>query len=213
MSIYATYTATSNYATSTVAASADDSFCYSNGTALCYITAQNARLGYRDGTNYGNCHAGFRFTGLNLPKGATINSAYFYYTDYDTDASTDNILIYGEATSTSQAFVDTNTSIYSAKNRVNTTASTAWTLPNQTDNIRYASPDISSVIQELVNRTDWTVSSPVTILIRNNGATENHNASNYDFSASEVAILYVYYTEASTPTATSDAKIEIITFD
>lgn len=195
LSAYVTYTVISGTKTdSAVATSTDDSFCYSTGTALCYNSGGNVRLGYRSGASWGNTHAGFRFTGLSIPQGSIIQVARFKYTAYDTDATTDSVLIYGEDVDDSVTFVESNSDANSAKNKTATTASVAWTLPNQTDNYVYVSPEIKTVIQEVVNRSGYDSASAISVLIRNNGATENHNASSYDSASAEAAELHIVYT-------------------
>lgn len=203
LSAYITYTAFSGTtATSSVVSSNDDASCYSTGTALCYNSSVNVRMGYRDGVNWGDTHGGFRFTGLSIPQGATIQAARFKYFAYDTDASTDNINIYAEDADNSVAFVETNSDDNSVKNKTQTSASVAWTLPNQTDGSYYVSPEIKTVIQEVVNRAGYNSDSAISILIRNNGATENHNASTYDHSPSEAAELHIVYTTGDAATTT-----------
>lgn len=181
VSMYVTYTIDDNNLTEYIFQTQngnDDGFCYT-GTGNCFTVALNNRIGYRSG--FGDIVTGFRFSNIDIEKDAIIKHAYFVYTAFDTDATTDSVNIYAEATSTSQAFTDTgyftaNTVGYGG-NRATTTAVVPWTLPNQVQEVFVTSPDIASVIQEVVNRSDWSSGNPLSIIIGNAGASDNHNAN------------------------------------
>jgi len=207
-SVYVTYTANSSSMTEVIeghAAYTDAVFCYATG-GTCYSTnGGNIRMGYRDGPSYGNCDVAVRFTTVAIPQGATINDAYFLYEAQDTDASTDNVKIYGEDVDDAAMPSTTFANADSPTNKTPTTAYVEWTLPNQTDNESYISPDIKTVIQEIVDREGWSSGNDMCILIRNNGATENHNALN----TAGKFVLYITYTEGGGTSASLSPSTSI----
>ena len=159
-------------------AMSDTSFCYSAGTALCYLGSEagNHRMGFRSGANWGSTFAGWRFLDIDIDQGQTIDEAYFFYTAWDTDASTDNVFVWLEDVDDCATFSTTEADSNAVYNKATTTASVAWTLPNQSLNQIYSSPNIASVIQEVVDRGGWVAGNDMCIIISNDDATENHNA-------------------------------------
>ncbi len=156
---------------------ADDSFCYNDGTALCYDTS-TLRFGYRYGANYGKTHLGFRFANVNVPKNATINSAIMTYQAFDTVATNTLVSIAAEATSTAQLF-STTAETYMVKNRATTTTFVEWDMPDQTSLKFYDSPELKTVIQEIVDREDWTAGNALALIIRDNNGTGTQLAAPY----------------------------------
>jgi len=198
VAIYASYTPDEpNYYFSS-----DVGFSYTAGAALSYNNTSNpgsnARIGYRSGTDFGNIVSAFRFSSVTIPQGATINTATFSYTAQDTDATTDNVAVYAEDVDSSPAITTTGDEEPKDKGGRVTSASVNWTLPNQTINISYTSPEIKTVIQEIVDRAGWSSGNSLSLVIKNNGATENHNAKNNPGES----WMYVTYTTGGGSTST-----------
>ena len=164
----------------------ENGMCYDDGG--CFIGGVALRMGYRPGAGYLDIFTGFRFPNIAIPQGATIDSAYLTYVAYNNDASTDDVKVWAEATDDAAVF---NTTTRTPKSVTAGSNSVAWTLPNQTANSSYTSPDIKTVVQEVVNRAGWSSGNGLAILVRNNGATENHIfiAADYGIGAS-IAINY-----------------------
>ena len=112
------------------------------------------------GTTY---RGGYIFRNITIPKGAAIvraNLSLSYNWGSGSNASID---IYGENTSNSLIFSSSNNDI---SNRVKTTAKVDWNnLPNTSSTgTRTFTPDISSILQEIVNRVDWSSGNAMTFL-------------------------------------------------
>ena len=81
--------------------------------------------------------------------------------------------------------------------RALTSASTAWTPTTWTTGSDYNSPDISSVVQEIVDQGTWASGNDIAIIITGTG----HRASQaYDTDPSNAAQLVVTYTVNTAPT-------------
>jgi hypothetical protein len=109
--------------------------------------------------------AGMRFTGVEIPQGSTILRA-----SLEVCANPDGLvarmagLIKGEAADNPPAFREATHVIAQA---APTTASTAWkwTEANPWEaNAWYESPDISAVVQEIVNRSGWASDNAMVII-------------------------------------------------
>ncbi len=114
---------------------------------------------------------GLRFNGLNIPQGAQIVGAYVQFTvDETRDENPCNLIIYGEDSDNAAAFANT---AFNISSRPRTTASAAWS-PGSWSGVGNAGAaqktvDISSVIQEIVNRSGYTSASSIVILMEGGG--------------------------------------------
>ncbi|MCO6486792.1 MAG: metallophosphoesterase, partial [Phaeodactylibacter sp.] len=120
-----------------------------------------------DGPN-GLVTIGLRFTGLNITPGATIDNAYIQFTaDETTVINPCNLTIYGHDSDDAPTFVGGVT--FDASGRPRTSNTIAWNPPDWT-NVGDAgpaqrTPDISSIIQEIVDRPGFTANSSIAITI------------------------------------------------
>ena len=116
---------------------------------------------------------GMRFANVNVPQGATVLSASLQFTvdEGDRDSGPTDLTITGELTSNALAFTATAGDITS---RGQTTAAAAWNsvAPWDTDGHVTAaqrSPDIASVVQEIVDQPGWAAGNALVILIQGSG--------------------------------------------
>lgn len=158
-----------------------------------YTTSSDLEL-VADGSR-GHQTIGLRFTGLSIPQGATITSAYIQFTVDETNTGTTNLTIWGEATDDAAAF---STSSYNVSNRSKTSASVNWS-PAAWNSVGSAgsdqkTPELKNIIQEIVNRSGFTTSSDVVMIVSGTG---ERTAEAYDGTSSSAPILYVDYTTGS----------------
>lgn len=105
-------------------------------------------------------NAGLRFANINIPQGATITSAVLNVSITSTSVDSPYADIYANAVDNANDF----TSEASVNNRVRTSAAVLW---NQVDvGTGYKpSPNIASVIQEIVNRSGWASGNSIALLL------------------------------------------------
>ncbi|MEJ2157511.1 MAG: PilC/PilY family type IV pilus protein [Desulfobacteraceae bacterium] len=97
---------------------------------------------------------GIRIQNVQIPQGATILSAYFEFNANASEDTTSTFLMEGEAIDNALPF---STVADDLKNRVSTTATVTWnSVPAWTDGQFYVTPDITSIVQEIVSRPGWT---------------------------------------------------------
>ncbi len=141
----------------------------------------------------GEQKVGLRFAGLNIPVGATITSAHLVFRAVAADSPMTNsdatsLTLKGQLIGDAPTFTTTSGNISS---RTLTSASTAWTPTTWTTGLDYNSPDISSVVQEIVGQGTWASGNDLAIIITGTG----HRASQaYDTNPSTAAQLVVTYT-------------------
>lgn len=152
------------------------------------ITSSDLELVDESGTD--NQLVGVRFTDIHLPTDAIITNAYIQFTaDNDNDDVT-NLEIRSELSVNSSAFVDTD---FNISDRTTSTAVVPWNNVPVWDNNSIgmagpdqASPNISSLITEVISLQDWNLLSPLTFIITGSGERE---AESFDGTAAPKLVI------------------------
>ncbi len=161
-----------------------------------YTTSSDLELVYDSGTT-GNQYVGLLFRNLNIPPNAIITNAYIQFTVDDQRTGTGGASL-NIAAHSADNIASFSTANYGISDLTLTTASVNWT-PTEWTSLGVAgpnqqTPDISSVVQEVVNISGWSANSNLAIIITGTGtrAAESHNES-----PSEAPIIHVDYTVAT----------------
>jgi len=104
----------------------------------------------------------FRFKNVAMPQGATISSASVTMNSWQSKSGSASADIYGHAHDDSPSISSSDDDI---TDRDKTSAKVNWTLTDWGYGVDYATPDIKSIIQEIVNRNNWQSGNDITILI------------------------------------------------
>ena len=175
-----------------VAAGTDDAEENNAGT----MNVTSSTLDFAYNTTPTQNFVGTRFTNLTIPAGARITSASVQFTPNNNDAAnTVNLRIHGEYVASSTTFTTTAGNI---RSRPWTTASVnwsnvgAWTTGSATN---ATTPDLSSVIQEIVDTSGWASGNSLTLFFSNNSSTASvaRRAYTYDNTPANAAVLSVTY--------------------
>jgi len=118
-----------------------------------------------------NQTVGIRFNGVNIPRHSPVRNAYIQFTcDETSNQNPCNLIIQGQAADNASTFTTTNKNISS---RSRTAASVNWS-PPVWNSVGMAgpgqrTPDLSSIIQEIVNRPGWSQGNSVAVIITGTG--------------------------------------------
>jgi len=185
-----------------VGTSADDA--EEDGSGGVDLTSSDLELVF-DGSNQ---TVGMRFNAVTIPPGATITSANIQFQVDEADSGPTSLTIRGQAADNAPTFTTANGNISSRS----TTASSAswsvaqWTTVGQAGSDQQT-PDIASIIQEIVNRPGWSSGNSLVIIVTGSGA---RTAEAYDGAPAAAPLLRVDYSGGSSgnsaPTA-SDVAI------
>jgi len=146
-----------------VSANEDDGYSYSGGYNFTDKLYTNLMLigGAADTLiNQGSLSIWMLFKNVAVPQGVTILESILTYTSVLD--STDVITTKVYANDVDNAVAPTSYNIW--QNKVRTTAYTDWALGSWLRDTEYDSPDIKSVIQEVVNRVGWVSGNDILIL-------------------------------------------------
>ncbi|MCB0632391.1 MAG: T9SS type A sorting domain-containing protein [Saprospiraceae bacterium] len=125
--------------------------------------------------------AGMRFRNILIPAGAIIDSAFIIVYSHEDKTAEDvaEITIFGEAsdhalTFTDDMLIDARPTTGAA---VDWTVAEAWTLWEA-----YRTPDLTAIVQELVDREGWTIGNAMAFIFQgqNQGPSDLENAREWE---------------------------------
>jgi len=158
-----------------------------------YLDSSDLELVY-DGSNQ---TVGMRFNGLNIPQGTTITNAYVQFQVDETNSEAASLTIQGENIDNALTFTSSGGNISS---RARTTAGVSWSpVPWTTKGEAgpdQQTPNLASVIQEIVNRSDWLGGNSLVIIITGTG---ERVAEAYEGVPSAAPLLHIEYDTEPSP--------------
>ena len=190
---------------STMSAGTDDAEELSFPSRATNLTNTYIRLGKDDVAKW--VYGGIRFTNVAVPADATISNAYIQFTSSDEGYGTVTHTIYGEASDNPSTFSGTSGNI---STRSKTSASATWVPPSWTEanasGIAQRTADISSIIQELVNRPGWQSGNDIAIIIVYGAPASGdmRPAHSYDGNSVKAPYLLVKYDPEPSEDANGD---------
>ncbi|PHS19157.1 MAG: hypothetical protein COA86_05700 [Kangiella sp.] len=105
-----------------------------------------------------------RFESLLVPQGATILSANIVFTANGDTSDTANLIVDAELTDDSDALTDTTNSITDKKASA-TTQFVNWTPESWNSGSAYSTPELITVVQEVVDQAGWCGGNAMTFFI------------------------------------------------
>jgi len=168
-----------------------EEFTASNGWI--YLTGNDLELIYDTQVQI----VGMRFNNIPIPNGATILDARIQFTVKDATTGACSLVIRGQAADHATTFT---TSRYNISSRLLTSAAVNW-IPAAWPAVGAAGPDqqtpnLSSVLQEIVSRPGWQSGNSLALIVTGSGT---RTASAYERSASQAPQLLVTYSTSTTP--------------
>lgn len=145
--------------------------------------------GFTDGRQY---NGGLRFHNVNIPQGAKIVSAVLKMcSDHTCEGTGARWNIYGQNAGDCDEF--STKEEFEARPKTVANVDTGF-FPGWVEGQWYESPEISAIIQEIVNRPDWESGNALALLLfGHNKARTTHEIRSYDANPSQAAILEVTY--------------------
>jgi hypothetical protein len=163
-------------------------------TGFVYVTSSDLELTYDLDSAVTNQTVGIRFTNVQLAAQSTIIGAHvqFQVDEVSTDAA--NLVVSGHASDDAAIFVQVNGDV---TNRTKTTATVPWTPPAWSSTgvagADQKTPNISSILQEIVDRPGWSSGNSIVLMIDGTG---RRAAESYNGDSSAAPLLHVDYSTA-----------------
>ncbi|WP_137166392.1 PilC/PilY family type IV pilus protein [Salinimonas lutimaris] len=162
----------------------------------------NSTGGVLNFNNNNNKLIGLRFENVNIPKDAVIESAYLRLAASSNNNYSASMRIRGIAKNNIGELDDLGQ--YGLNSINKTSSSKQWNVPSFYQNYWHSSPDVSAVIQEIVNRGGWEAGNSLGLVFDNfNG---NRAAYTYNGYASGAPQLIISFKGDATPGAASTVR-------
>ena len=162
------------------------------------LTSSDLELGAEGGGD-DTQEIGIRFQDVAIPSGSIINGATIQFTVDEADDEPTSLLIYGELSADPAEYGDTAGDITS---RTKTTAVVEWNDIPVWDDASIGSagpdqrtPDLSSIVQEIINQPGWKFSNSMAFIIAPNPGGER-TAESFDGTAETAPLLQVDFSSA-----------------
>jgi PKD repeat protein/uncharacterized protein YjiK len=167
-------------------------------------TSGNVSLGSSDLELVKDQTVGIRFNAVSIPPGVTIHNAYIQFQADETHLETTSLTIEGEAIDDAPTFTTSNGNI-SLRETTPTSVSWSpvpWTTVGEAG-ANQRTPNIASVIQDIVGRQGWQSDNSLVIIITGTGT---RTAESYNGDQAGAPLLHVDYLVGSStaPTASFD---------
>jgi len=135
---------------------------------------------------------GIRFQDIFIPQGATITEAYIEFTVDESTSGNVTMNVAGEAVDNSSVFTAV---AYDISSRIKTGSLVSWTPPDWTVvNSLKQTPELKSIVQEIVNRNGWNSGNAMTFIISGAATpTATRIAYSFDSSSSKAPLLHINY--------------------
>lgn len=134
---------------------------------------------------------GLRFRNLTLPKGAIITNAYLQFQTDEVTSGPINLLVQGEASDNAPVFV---AAVNNLAPRPRTAATVGWApvawSKVGTAGVEQRTPNLASILQEIINRPGWQPGNSLVLLITGTG---KRTAESYEGKAAAAPLLYIEY--------------------
>ena len=146
-----------------------------------------------DPTSNGDQIEGLRFNNLDIPQGATVTSSYIEFETDETDSEATSVTIWAQDSDNASTFSSAASDI---SNRPTTASSVAWNnIPAwNTVSEKHNTPDISFLVQEVVDRSGWNSGNSMAFIISGTG---QRTAESWDGESANAALLHVEWSIAA----------------
>lgn len=133
---------------------------------------------------------GLRFTGVDVPRNATITAAYLTFQGVtpngtNSNSGAANLTIRAQAADQPAAFA---TNAFNLTGRPLTAATTNWVPGTWTNGGSYATPSLVAIVQEIVNRSGWAPGNAIVFVVAGTGS---RSAVAYEGGAAAAPLLTV----------------------
>ncbi|RYU12674.1 PKD domain-containing protein [Nocardioides iriomotensis] len=147
-----------------------------SATGFTDVASADIELGNDGPSTPEDVKTGIRFSGIPVPKGSTIESAYIQFKVDEGSSGTASFTIAGEAADNAAQYV--NGKNFNITTRPATTAKVAWSPPTWTAPAQpnggeagpgQATPDLKAIIQEIVDRPGWQKNNALAFMFAGTG--------------------------------------------
>ncbi len=150
---------------------------------------------------------GVRFTDVPVPRDAVIESAFLQFTTDEVSSGSASLVVRGQASDDAEGF---SSSVGDVSGRATTESSVGWSPPVWStvgeSGSGQRSPDLSSVVSEIVGREGWRSGNALVFLIEGSG---RRTAESFEGSSSKAPRLILTYRAESSPPVSDVVGVDV----
>jgi hypothetical protein len=162
---------------------------YGDGTGQMYSTSTDLEL-TTDGSK-GNQVIGIKFANVSIPIKMEITEAYIEFTAESIASGAVTLNISADSSSSPDDF---STTAFDVSTRIKTNSTVNWSPASWTDETTYVTPELKTIVQELVSENLWAYGNDLTFIIEGNG---DRSAFAYDGDPLKAPILTIKFKQAN----------------
>jgi hypothetical protein len=138
---------------------------------------------------------GFYRFALNVPKGATIVTAYVTFVANNNWAAGAVFDLYADGHDDSPQLQNvSNLTLWNEMLARKTTATAGWTVGAITAGSTYSTPEIKTLVKEVTDRAGWAANQHWQIMLVDNASTTGFSTKAFDGGSGTYGVLTVEYT-------------------
>ena len=130
---------------------------------------------------------GLRFQDIQIEQNAKILSAEIEFTAKESHSSTADFWVYGHATDDANNFTSGSQDVTS-RTKTSSSTNVKWSVPAWTKDQRYSTPDLTALVQEIVDRGGWNAGNDMAFILDGAGVRKGYTV---DSSAGKAAVLRI----------------------
>lgn len=154
-----------------------------------------------------NSYIGMRFNNVAIPQGASITNAYMLFTAYR-NRNTNNSGFVISAANEANPGDFSGYSRYLLRDKAKTTGVSWSNIDRWYKNSTYQSPDITAVVQQVVDRGDWASGNSMMMIV--SSFTGNRGAYTYSGKPSGAAQLVIEFEGNASPGTAATVRSHLI---
>ncbi len=161
----------------------DDASQFNNDSMILFA----AGLDFEDEDPY----TGIRINNITIPKNATINSASITFIANASDSNASNYEINIQNNDNPGTFINVDNNI---SDRWDEADKISWpNIPPITVNTPFSTPDLTSLVQRIVDRSGWTANNSMAFIFKFISGSGEREVVSYDNDPNRAALLQVNY--------------------
>ncbi|MBW8333580.1 MAG: metallophosphoesterase, partial [Prolixibacteraceae bacterium] len=163
------------------------------------------------GTSTGTLNLwGLRFPNINIPPGATINTANVTFRANATSGATaSRMTFYGQLNENPATFT---TSANNVSSRAKTTAAATWEVTQWTSGSDYSTPSLTEIVQEIIDQPGWAANNAL-VIIGEGTENQNRSADSYNSQPTLAPLFEICYTLLPAGPTITTSKVELDEFN
>jgi hypothetical protein len=150
---------------------------------------------------------GIRFNGVKIPMGATITNAYIQFKADETNSKAVNLTVFGEASANASAFSNTARNV---SNRSRISNSVTWSpspwLKVGEKGTAQQTPNLKSIVQEIVNQSNWNSGNSIVMIIAGNDNVKRV-AKSFEGNSAGAPLLHVEFSNPAQSQSQADMRL------